>query len=251
MVAMPLPASANSRAWTWSSMGCAFPNKFLSSPSIWETPATPNTRTNGRGFRRMTKGIGRGLQNPNRQLQQRESRIHVRPIVERSPVISNRTTIRPRQLYVSNQSGAEFHRASVPALRHFGALIFQRPHPVPRPSNHEEFSGYQWFSAELSSSAGGKGYGCAALQAIVPDIDPAGNEGDAYKQGQAMLQPPYPGDPARQSKPAHQLEIVCAGIVVRLNGVAGDRVFGPHPTPFMTSVCPSLGSQKYVTATIG
>jgi hypothetical protein len=80
---------------------------------------------------------------------------------------------------------------------------------------------YQWFSAELSSSAGGKGYGCAALQAIVPDIDPAGNEGNAYKQGRAMLQPPYPGDPARQSKPAHQLEILCAGIVVRHNGVAG------------------------------
>lgn len=42
---------------------------------------------------------------------------------------------------------------------------------------------YQWFSAELSSSAGGKGYGCAALQAIVPDLDPAGNEGNAYNKG--------------------------------------------------------------------
>ena len=156
LLAMPLPASANSRAQTWSSMGCAVPNKFLSSPSIRQTPATPNTRTNGRGFQRMTKGRWTGLQNPNRQLQRRESRIHVRPIVERSPVISNRTTIPSRQLYVSNQSGTEFHRASVPALRHFGAHIFQRP-PVPRPRTIKSSPCYQWFSAELSSSAGGKG----------------------------------------------------------------------------------------------
>jgi phospholipase C len=43
---------------------------------------------------------------------------------------------------------------------------------------------YQWFSAELTSPAGGKGYGCAALQTIIPDIDPAGNEANAYNNGQ-------------------------------------------------------------------
>jgi hypothetical protein len=40
---------------------------------------------------------------------------------------------------------------------------------------------YEWFAAELLTS--GEGYGCATKSTVIPDIDPSGNEANAYNDG--------------------------------------------------------------------